>query len=171
LANKLLDFTFKYGALLIIAGVVVFFTLVNEYFLTYANITDILRAISIVTFIAIGVTFSQVVDGFDISVGSTVSLTTIITATLMVWYQQPLWIVLVVPILIGAAIGLLNSLLIVKLKIPDCIKPIPKAIRFTTTCRWQMAPKRLVNSPSNFSGLGKASCLAFHSRLFSCLLP
>lgn len=121
MGNKLLDFTFKFGALLIIAAVFVVFTLVNENFLTYANITDILRAISIVTFIAIGVTFSQVVDGFDISVGSTVSLTTIITATLMVWYQQPLWIVLIVPILIGAAIGLLNSLLIVKLKIPDLL--------------------------------------------------
>jgi simple sugar transport system permease protein len=107
--------------LLIIAAVFIVFTSVNENFLTYDNISDILRSISIVTFVAIGVTFSQIVDGFDLSVGSTVSLTTVVTAALMVWYEQPLWITLVVPIVLGAVIGLLNSLLIVKLRIPDLL--------------------------------------------------
>ena len=119
--NRVLDLTFKYGALFIIAAVFAVFSLTNEYFLSYANITDILRAISIVTFVAIGVTFSQIVDGFDLSVGATVSLTTVVTATLMVWYEQPLWLVLIAPIVIGAIVGLLNAVLIVKLRIPDLL--------------------------------------------------
>ena len=121
MSNRVLDLTFKYGALFIIAAVFAVFSLTNEYFLSYANITDILRAISIVTFVASGVTFSQIVDGFDLSVGATVSLTTVVTATLMVWYEQPLWLVLIAPIAIGAIIGLLNSILIVKLRIPDLL--------------------------------------------------
>jgi simple sugar transport system permease protein len=119
--DKVLDFSFKYGALLVIALVFVVFTLVNENFMTYDNISDILRSISIVMFVAIGVTLSQVVDGFDLSVGSTVSLSTVVSATLMVWYQQPLIVVIVVPIILGAVIGLLNAFLIVKLRIPDLL--------------------------------------------------
>ncbi|MFE5321391.1 ABC transporter permease [Paenibacillus sp. NPDC056579] len=119
--EKLLDYSYKYGALIIIAAVIIVFSIVNENFLSYDNMTDILRSISIVTFVAIGVTFSQIVDGFDLSVGSTVSLTTVVVATMMVWYQLPLIVVLTVPLLIGAVIGLLNSLLIVKVRIPDLL--------------------------------------------------
>ncbi|WP_019533883.1 ABC transporter permease [Paenibacillus ginsengihumi] len=119
--DKLLDYSYKYGALVIIAAVFIVFSIVNEYFLSYDNITDILRSISIVTFVAIGVTFSQIVDGFDLSVGSTVSLTTVVAAAMMVWYELPLAFVLVAPLLIGAVIGLLNALLIVKVRIPDLL--------------------------------------------------
>jgi len=119
--SKLLDLSFKYGALVVIAGVFLFFSIANENFLTYGNIADILRSISIVTFIAIGVTLSQIVDGFDLSVGSTVSLTTVAAATMMVWFEQPLIVVILVPILIGAVIGVLNSLLIIRFRIPDLL--------------------------------------------------
>src|SRR5690606_22940241 len=119
--NRLLDLTFKDGAIVVIIGVFVFFSLTEEHFLSYSNITDILRSIAIVTFIAIGVTISQIVDGFDLSVGSTASLATVVAAALMVWYEQPLYIVLIVPVVIGACIGMLNSMLIVRIRIPDLL--------------------------------------------------
>ncbi|MEK3911650.1 MULTISPECIES: ABC transporter permease [Paenibacillus] len=119
--DKFLDYSYKYGALVIIALVIVLFSLSNENFLSYDNLADILRSISIVTFVAIGVTFSQIVDGFDLSVGSTVSLTTVVVASMMVFYQLPLILVLTVPLLIGVLIGLLNALLIVKVRIPDLL--------------------------------------------------
>lgn len=119
--NKVLDFSYKYGAIFVIIAVIIFFSIVNPNFLTYDNITDILRYISIVTLVAIGVTFSLIVDGFDLSVGSTVSLTTVVTASLMVWYQLPLPLVILIPILLGAIVGLVNAWLIVKIRIPDLL--------------------------------------------------
>jgi len=119
--KQLLQFSFKYGALVFIGLVIVFFSLQNEYFFTYSNLTDILRSISIVTFVAIGVTIALTVDGFDLSVGATVSLSTVVTATMMVWYEMPLIVVLIVPILVGALVGLLNALLIVRIRIPDLL--------------------------------------------------
>ncbi|WP_276351637.1 ABC transporter permease [Cohnella caldifontis] len=119
--NRILHYTFQFGALAFIALVVLFFSLYNEHFFTYSNLTDILRSISIVTFVAIGVTISLMVDGFDLSVGATMSLSTVVTAALMVWYQMPLIVVLIVPLLIGAAVGLLNAFLIVKIRIPDLL--------------------------------------------------
>ncbi|MBN6186683.1 ABC transporter permease [Aneurinibacillus sp. BA2021] len=120
-ANSVLDFSYKYGAIFVIIAVIAFFSIVNPNFLTYDNIADILRYISIVTLVAIGVTFSLIVDGFDLSVGSTVSLTTVVTASLMVWYQMPLPLVIIVPLVLGALIGLVNAFLIVKIRIPDLL--------------------------------------------------
>ncbi|EGL18465.1 ABC transporter permease [Paenibacillus chitinolyticus] len=119
--DKALDVSFRYGTLVVIAAVFVFFSITNPNFLSYDNIFDILRSISIVTFVAIGVTLSQIVDGFDLSVGSTVSITTVVAASLMVWYEQPLIVVLLVPLAIGIGIGLLNAFLIVKVRIPDLL--------------------------------------------------
>lgn len=119
--DKALDYSYKYGTVALIVAVIAAFGLLEEHFLRAGNLTDILKAISIVTFVAIGVTFSQIVDGFDLSVGSTVSLSAVVAASLMVWYQQPLIVVLIVPIVISAVIGLLNSFLIIKWKIPDLL--------------------------------------------------
>jgi simple sugar transport system permease protein len=119
--NRSQLFLFRYGALIFIGVVLLYFALHSHFFFTYNNLTDILRAISIVTFMAIGVTFSLTVGGFDLAVGSTVSLSTVLTAALMVWYQMPLAVVLLLPIAVGAAVGLLNALLIVKVRIPDLL--------------------------------------------------
>lgn len=118
---KTLDYLFKYGAIAMMVIILIFFSLYNPVFFTYGNISDILRSISIVTLVAIGVTFTLAVDGFDLSVGSTVSLSTVITASLMVWYEAPLWLVILLPIAVGALVGLFNSFLIVKIGIPDLL--------------------------------------------------
>ncbi|AWB45020.1 sugar ABC transporter permease [Paenibacillus sp. CAA11] len=119
--DKTLNFLFRYGAVIVVIGVIAFFSFRLPYFFTYDNAADILRSISIVTFVAIGVTLSLVVDGFDLSVGATVSLTTVVTASLMIWYEMPLYVVIIVPLIIGALIGLLNAFLIVKMRIPDLL--------------------------------------------------
>jgi simple sugar transport system permease protein len=119
--DKLMNLAFRYGAIVVIIGVIAFFSFKLPYFFTYSNMADILGSITIVTFVAIGVTLSLIVDGFDLSVGSTVSLTTVVSASLMIWYQQPLYIVIIGSLVIGALVGLLNALLIVKLRIPDLL--------------------------------------------------
>jgi simple sugar transport system permease protein len=119
--NQSIEFLFKYGAILLLGVVLLFFSFYNPYFFTYDNISDILRSISIVTILAIGVTFTLIVDGFDLSVGSTMSLSTVVTASLMVWYEAPLLLVIIIPIFVGALVGLFNSLLIVRIGIPDLL--------------------------------------------------
>ncbi|MET3697735.1 monosaccharide ABC transporter membrane protein (CUT2 family) [Bacillus oleivorans] len=119
--EKSIQFLFKYGAIALLLIIVLYFSMISEAFFTYGNLTDILRSISIVTVLALGITFTLVVGGFDLSVGSTMSLSTVITASLMVWYDLPLWLVLILPILVGAAVGLFNSFLIVVVGIPDLL--------------------------------------------------
>lgn len=111
----------RYGSLLAILAVIVFFSIVNENFLSYANLADILRSISIVTLVAIGVTFSLIVGGFDLSVGSAVSVSTVLSASMMIWYRQELLVAIAIPLLFGLVIGLVNAFLVVKVRIPDIL--------------------------------------------------
>jgi len=119
--ERIIPFLNRYGTLLVILLTIVVFSLANEKFFTYQNFTDILRSISIITLLAIGVTFSLTVGGFDLSVGSTASLATVTSAILLVWYRQETWVALLVPLVIGVLIGLMNTLFVVKLKIPDLL--------------------------------------------------
>ncbi|WP_430691939.1 ABC transporter permease [Paenibacillus woosongensis] len=116
-----MNVTFRYGTITVVLAVIAFFSMRLPYFFTYSNLSDILNSIAIVTFVAIGVTLSLAVDGFDLSVGSTISLTTVVSASLMIWYQMPLYVVIIFPLLIGALIGLLNAFLIIKMRIPDLL--------------------------------------------------
>ncbi|WHX47382.1 ABC transporter permease [Paenibacillus woosongensis] len=119
--DRLMNVTFRYGTITVVLAVIAFFSMRLPYFFTYSNLSDILNSIAIVTFVAIGVTLSLAVDGFDLSVGSTISLTTVVSASLMIWYQMPLYVVIIFPLLIGALIGLLNAFLIIKMRIPDLL--------------------------------------------------
>ncbi|MFB0828646.1 ABC transporter permease [Brevibacillus laterosporus] len=119
--DKLLHLLFRYGTLGFIAIIIVLFSIVNEYFFTFNNITGILQSISIVTLVAIGVTFTLIVNGFDMSVGSIVSLASVVSASIMVWFEQSVWLAVLVPIVIGGLIGLCNAFLVVKVRIPDLL--------------------------------------------------
>lgn len=119
--DKIWNFLFKYGAIFVMIAIITYFSSISSAFFSYGNFTDILRSISIVSVLALGVTFTLVVNGFDLSVGSTMSLSTVVTASLMVWYEMPLWLVLLLPILVGVAVGLINTLLIVVIGIPDLL--------------------------------------------------
>jgi simple sugar transport system permease protein len=112
---------YRYAAVLVIVLVVVFFSIVNDNFLTYKNLVDIVRSVSVSAFLALGVTFSLVVDGFYVSIGSIASLATIGAASAMVYHRQELLVALLVPLALGALVGLVNAFLIVKLRLPDLL--------------------------------------------------
>ncbi|MBM7837790.1 simple sugar transport system permease protein [Alkalihalobacillus xiaoxiensis] len=115
------SFFYRYGTILLIVLLIIGFSLVNPAFLQPANLLSILRSISIVTLIAIGITISLSVGGFDLSVGSTASLANAVVISLFVWYAQPTWIALITGFAVALCIGLFNAWMIVKIRIPDLL--------------------------------------------------
>jgi simple sugar transport system permease protein len=115
------DFLYKYGTILTIVLLVVIFTWANPSFIDGSNIVNILRSISIVTIIAIGVTISLTVNGFDLSVGSTASFANALAISMFVWYSQNMFTVMIIVLMAALFIGAVNSFLIVKLNIPDML--------------------------------------------------
>ena len=117
----LFEFLYKYGTIITIVLLVLIFSIKNPSFLETNNIVNILRSISIVTIIAIGITISLSVDGFDLSVGSTASLANAIVISMFVWFSQNTFIAIISAILAALVVGLFNSFMIVKVKIPDML--------------------------------------------------
>jgi len=82
---------------------------------------SILLGITIVGILAIGVTFTLIVDGFDLSIGSTAAISVMISSYVMVVLNLHYLVAIAVALGLGFLIGLTNGLLIVKAKIPDLL--------------------------------------------------
>jgi simple sugar transport system permease protein len=119
--DRLVNFLLKYGMLLAILFLIVYFSLNTEYFLSIDNFMDILRSVSILVIVATGVTMSTVVGGFDVSVGAVTGLAVILCPALMViWRLQ--WIpAVLITLSVGILIGLFNAFLVNKIRIPDLL--------------------------------------------------
>jgi len=121
LGKWLSDFFLRYGLILTLILVSLFFSLRTETFSSLDNILDILRAVSILTIVALGITFSVVVRGFDVSVGAVTGLAVILSTALMVIWQVPWYLAVLICLAVGALVGLLNAFLIIRLRIPDLL--------------------------------------------------
>ena len=71
--------------------------------------------------IAIGLTYSLTVNGMDLAVGATANLADTFIMTMFVWYNMSIGTSIVLTILACLTVAVINSFLIVKLKIPDMI--------------------------------------------------
>lgn len=107
---------------LIIAFLIMIFTmsLLSDRFLTLSNTLNILRQSSINGIIAVGMTMVILTAGIDLSVGSILGLTAVITADLL-HSGIPAFLAVIIGLLLGIFIGLINGLLITRIKIPPFI--------------------------------------------------
>ena len=105
------------GPLFVLGCIWVAFAFLSPYFLTRSNLTNVLVQSSSVALLALGALVVVIVGSLDLSLGSTVGLCTIVGAVMFRDHPSLGW--LVVPAVIGAglAIGLVNSVVIVTLRI------------------------------------------------------
>ncbi|MDP8958595.1 MAG: ABC transporter permease, partial [Actinomycetota bacterium] len=72
LASPWLQLAWRYGLLVVLGALIVYFAASEPAFGTYRNGMVILQSVAIVAVVALGVTASLVVGGFDLSIGSNV---------------------------------------------------------------------------------------------------
>ena len=121
----------KYGIFLIFAVMVVAASIMSPAFLSSINLINIVRQMSVVGLIALGVTGVIVSAGIDLSSGSVVGLTAVVAASLAQdpEYSTPFFPGVHVPLIIavlaacavGALVGLINGSLVAKTRIPPFI--------------------------------------------------
>jgi rhamnose transport system permease protein len=94
----------------------------NPVFLSFGNLYDIGLDIAILAIISVGQMMVILTGGIDISVGSGIGLSAMVSALiLMNYWEIPPSVALLMGIAIGSLIGSVNGLLIVKGKIPPII--------------------------------------------------
>jgi ribose/xylose/arabinose/galactoside ABC-type transport system permease subunit len=102
---------------LVLVAFIVLFTLMNPKFLAKYNIFLLFRQNLPVMIIACALTFVVTSGSIDLSVGGVMALSAITYAALCVKGINPWWAIGLVALL-GAAIGIINTILIEKLDIP-----------------------------------------------------
>ena len=104
------------GVLVLLVALVCAGSIIAPGFSTYTNITNTIIMASITAAAGLGMTFAIAVGGFDLSVGSVQALTAIVAASLLAVASGP--IAIIAALLTGLVLGLLNGVIITKLKIP-----------------------------------------------------
>lgn len=109
--------------LTVTAGLIVLsivFGIMNPIFFSSRNVANLLRQIAPILLIGIGQSYVLITGNIDLSIGSVVGMSTMISATLMTKGMNP-WIAVIVTIICCLMVGLSNGLLVSFAKLPPFI--------------------------------------------------
>ena len=117
----------KSALLLVLLGLMIFFSTQNPNFLTLRNAMTVLRSVSISGVIALGMTLVIISGEIDLSVGSMIALSGVLTAWLYlrlsnIWIEVvAITLAIAIALLVGATVGLFTATLRSYLRIPSFI--------------------------------------------------
>jgi ribose transport system permease protein len=120
---------FAYGVLtnrsltITIAGLIIFafFSLTTRQFLTANNLLNVVRNVSLIGIVAVGMTCVLVAGEIDLSVGSVYGVLIVALGLLVSTLGLDPWLATLVVILLGVLIGTLNGTLVTRFGIPSFI--------------------------------------------------
>ncbi|HWR43785.1 ABC transporter permease [Sporomusa sp.] len=120
MGKKLTRLQTEYSIIMAFLVIAVLASLANSEFLTSSNIINILRQVSIIGIISLGMTLIIISGGIDLSVGAVLALVGALALTVLN-FTQSITATLVAALMAGAFIGVINGLLITKGKITPFI--------------------------------------------------
>lgn len=165
-SNRLIPFLLNNLIWFLLIGIVALFTLTTDNFLTTANFMNILFNASVLGIMVIGQSFTLVTGNFDLSMESTLGL----CGLLGIWFitpfgtplygsgwMLPTWLSIVIIHLVGLAIGLINGLLITKMRMNNFVVTLAMliTIRGLTLLINNGQTAYSVSEAYNWLGLGK----------------
>ena len=106
------------GALFVL---IVLFYVLNPNFLNEYNIISMAQSLAPYAILGLGVTFAIATGGIDLSIGTVCIASSVVAGKLYTDEIIPLWATIPVMIAIGGLFGLINGLLVAKLKLPAFI--------------------------------------------------
>jgi ribose transport system permease protein len=98
-----------FGILMALVLLIVVGALLSPHFLQVNNLLNVIRQVAIIGIIGVGMTFVILTAGIDLSVGSIVGLTAVISADVLA-HGAPWPLAMAVGLLVGATVGALNGL-------------------------------------------------------------
>ncbi len=115
----------RHASLLIVYGLIlilgIYASLSSPNFLTNRNIFNVLRTGAFLGTVAIAETFVIISGGIDLSVGSVIKLSVLMSAILLNGKLEKIGVAVVATLAMGAVVGLVNGLLITKVRIAPFI--------------------------------------------------
>jgi ribose transport system permease protein len=144
----------EFGVFLILLVMSGFLSVYTDTFLTSTNIFNILRAFSWIAISAFGQCMVIITGGIDLSVGSVMGISGLVSAMLLVaGVSVPLAVL--GGLLTGLVIGLLNGLMITKGKLPPFIATLGSLLMFRGLCYGLTGGWPVRELPLSFRNLGQ----------------
>jgi ribose transport system permease protein len=151
-SRKTLDRFISLGAVIVLF---IFFSITARNFFTVRNVLTLALQTSAITLMGIGVTFTIITGGIDLAIGSVIALSGTIAVMASI-AGLPIWLSMIIGLLVGVVCGLLNGLMITKLKLPPFIATLGMmmvargvALTITNANAWPAA--------QGFGGLGNGT--------------
>lgn len=118
----------KYNIFLILIVLIIVSTIISNNFLSWRNISNILKQVSALGVISLGMHFIIMTGGIDLSVGAVTAMTNVLFAYLMINKSMPFGIAFVMTIIVGAIVGAVIGYFVAYRK----IVPFVVTLAFTT---------------------------------------
>ncbi len=115
----------EFGMFVALAAICAVLSYSNAAFYGSSNVQDTTRQIAMLGTFAVGLAFVIITGGIDLSVGSLIGLTGVLLAKLTIGgtdaFSLPLWVAIPLVLVVIAAIGLAQGLLITRLDLQPFI--------------------------------------------------
>jgi ribose/xylose/arabinose/galactoside ABC-type transport system permease subunit len=154
------------GIILVIIVLCIFMSFRSKNFMTYNNMMNVLRQISVYGILACGMAFAMMTGGIDLACSSIAGVSGAITAQLVTSAGMPLLPAILFSVLIGAAIGLIIGTVIAYTGIPPFIMTLGCQITLRGVCYLITAGKPIGNLPDNMLFLGLGSILGIPTPIY-----
>lgn len=99
----------------------IFFSLQNPSFASYENIMTITLATCINGILSLGVTFVILTGGIDLSIGTVMTFSAVMSGTILNKTGLPIGACIVIGLLVGGLCGLINGIAVTKMHLPPFI--------------------------------------------------
>lgn len=107
----------QFGLIVGMIGLLVIARFITPTMFSWNSAHSMLQNNAVFALLAVGIMFVLLTGGIDLSIGSTLGMTGVITSMLMVDYPDvPAFVWVILSLLIGGACGLINGLLVGKLR-------------------------------------------------------
>lgn len=109
---------FALGSLIVL---LIVFSVLSPNFFTFSNLVGIMLATAVIGILALGVTFVIITGGIDLSIGTVMTFSSVIAGVFISYWHVNTLLGVIGGIVAGGLCGLVNGLLISKLRIPPFI--------------------------------------------------
>lgn len=111
----------KYGLIFALLILIIFFSTASDAFLSSINIFNVLRQVAVIGITAVGMTIVILTGGIDLSVGSVIAVSAVLSAYLMTSLAMNPFLAAAFSLSAGVIIGFFIGFLINKIDIPPLI--------------------------------------------------
>ncbi len=131
---------------------IIVFSLINNIYFSWDNITDIIEQATIYGLMAIGMSFIIISGGIDLSVGSALALICVIVAKFSIAQVHPV-VCVILGLTLGFILGIVNGILVSKMKLQPFIATLGTMSIYRGIAYIVSGGLPVINIPNEFRNL------------------